>query len=90
MNQERFNYLVVTLQETGDLSVEHYGGAFHLTFEDFLGFTDDWDEIPRRYTRPDLVSELEQFFDETLKDDYYLRGEIFGEQYCVGYASFDI
>lgn len=87
MTRERFDYLVTTLQASGDLSVDYYGGAIHLTFEDFLGFTEDWDEEERQYVEPDLVSELERFFDE---NNYYLHEKIFGEQYCIDYASSDI
>ena len=91
MNKERFNYLMTTLENFGDLTIEHFNDdEIGVTFEDFWGFDEDWNEITRDYEEPELVAELEQFFEENLEGDFYLEGELFGNQYCVGYSSFDI
>ena len=91
MTVERFEELMAILEECGDITVYTYSdGARSVTIEDFFGFEEDGAEIERPFAEPILVSELLDFFYEELEEDFYLRGEIFGVKYQVGWGSMEI
>jgi hypothetical protein len=92
MTRERFDEIVARLQEVGDISVyESSDGVMRITFEDFDGFDDDFDEVDREIVEPVLWEELEDFLDEVLDWDLYGDGTVFDElQLHVGYSSYDI
>lgn len=88
------------LEECDDILVIEYekkdnnGKLYRITLEDFGGFDENWEEINREYTNPELVDELlkaleaqaaikaiKDFYDEYFFDDYYIK---------LGYASYDI
>lgn len=90
MTKARFEEIMTTLQDCGDITVDVREDCVRVTFEDFEGFDDDWSEVDREMVEPALVEELEEFFEDELDGDFYLYGELFGVDYKVGYASFDI
>ena len=90
MTKERFFELIEELEKVGDIFVEIEENDIDIDINDFEGFSDDWDEVMRDFVKPELIDELEEFLNEVCSGDYYLYGEVFGYEVCVGYTSMDI
>lgn len=96
MTKERFDAIIKELVECGDIILSDWGLCdglpyIAIEFEDFDGFDADGCGLgDRKYAVPDLVEELEDFFEETLDDGFYQEGVLFGTKYCVGYGSYNI
>lgn len=72
------------VKQNGDISV---------TFEDFEGFDDDWDEIEREYDDAEAVKNFQTLLAEesnSIDDNYYTTYHFDGFSVKVGYASYDI
>lgn len=80
-----------------DVSLSYYQTntkEYNLTFNDFDGFDDDWDEVYRDYDNPQAVEELEDWLNENCIecDDRRLYTCYYFDDFVVetGYASYDI
>lgn len=88
--------LIEKLEMLGDdvaYSFDEKEHLLHITFDDFEGFDEDWEEVYRDYTHPELVDEVMDFLDEhclSQEGDFYHYYD-FGDFVAkVGYTSFDI
>ena len=89
--EERVLELIALLEASGDLCVERDGEVeVSLTLLDFEGFDDDWSEVFRSYSEPELVDEFEELIEGIAEGDYYQYFEIGGMSYCLGESSMDI
>lgn len=90
MTEARFFELIEALEKVDDIIVWTKGNEMNITINDFEGFNDDWGEVYRDFVEPEMVDELEEFLDEVCDGDYYIYGEAFGYEICVGNTSMDI
>lgn len=90
MTEARFFELIKALEKVEDIIVWIKGNEMDITINDFDGFDDNWRELDREFVEPEMVDELEKFLDEICEGDYYLYGEAFGYEICVGATSMDI
>lgn len=86
--------LLELLKECG-ADVNYYSNTENLeiTFNDFSGFNDDWEEIPREYNNPKAVKKVLEYLNNNAKlvnDSLYKTYLLDGRTIIVGYASFDI
>ena len=68
-------------------------GDLHVTFEDFEGFNEDWEEVDREYDNEEAVDAfLERLGAEAseVSSDYYRYYQMDGFVVAVGYSSMDI
>ena len=66
---------------------------YSLTFSDFYGFDENWDEVYRDYDNPQAVEELEEWLNENcLKREDKLYSRYYFNDFIVttGYTSYDI
>ena len=66
---------------------------YSLTFNDFYGFDEEWNELYRDYDNPQAVEELKEWLDENClerKDKLYSRYYFNDFIVTTGYASYDI
>lgn len=64
-----------------------------VTFEDFEGFDDDWDEVMREYDDEEAVDAFIEMLERecvTKEGDFYVTYLFDGFKVQVGYASYDI
>ena len=69
------------------------GNRINLTFDDFEGFDDDWNEVDREFVDEEAINEVLDWLEENAD---YVDGDFY--QYCyfdeivvvIGYTSFDI
>lgn len=90
MTEARFFELIKALEKVNDIIVRTKGNEMDITINDFDGFDDNWHELDREFVEPEMVDELEEFLDEVCDGDFYLYGEAFGYEICVGTTSMDI
>lgn len=90
MTEARFFELIEELEKVNDIIIERDENEIDITINDFDGFDDNWRELDREFVKPEMVDELEKFLDEVCDGDYYLYGEAFGYEICVGSTSMDI
>ncbi len=83
MTKAKFEELVKELVECGDVTVVEFEGTVFLTFEDFEGFTEEYEEIEREYVKPELVGKFFEVFEAG-------TSRMFGKCYHVGFASEEI
>ena len=90
--EERVLELIALLEASGDLRVDRdeEEAEVSLTLLDFEGFDDDWSEVFRSYSEPELVDEFEELIEGIAEGDYYQYFEIGGMSYCLGESSMDI
>ena len=90
--EERVLELIALLEASGDLRVDRdeEEAEVSLTLLDFEGFDDDWSEVFRSYSEPELVDEFEELIEGIAEGDYYQYFEIDGMSYCLGESSMDI
>lgn len=68
-------------------------GDLHVTFEDFEGFDDDWDEIEREYDDEEAVDAFVERLEAEASEvsgDYYRYYQMDGFTVVTGCASMDI
>ena len=66
---------------------------YSLTFNNFYGFDENWDEVYRDYYNPQAVEDLEDWLNENcLKREDKLYSRYYFNDFIVttGYASYDI
>lgn len=77
-----------------DVTLNKYkNGKYELTYNDFLGFTDDGDEEYREYDNELAVDTLQQWLENNCtyyNDDYYTIYIFNDFKVIAGYLSFDI
>lgn len=76
-----------------DVLFDGRNGKYDLTFNDFEGFDDDWNEIDRDYIHPVEVEALADWLVEnasSVKDDFCCTYYFDGFEVTVGYASMNI
>ena len=81
-----------TLEDVGDviMTVEA-DGSLDLTFDDFEGFDEEWNEMDRPYEMPELVDEVFDLLQSCESEgDYYVTYFVDGHEVCVGFTSYDI
>lgn len=83
MTKAKFEELVKELVECGDVTVVEFEKAVFLTFEDFEGFTEEYEEVEREFVKPELVEKLLEVFEGEVS-------ELFGKCYHVHFASEEI
>lgn len=87
----------VTFYTGIDYEMKEAVKTIEITFEDFEGFEDDWNEIEREYDNPELVESIINFIEEkndwNFNDWYYF----FEDETCetcfkvyISFASEDI
>lgn len=70
-----------------------WDGNIHVTFNDFEGFDENWEEVEREYDDGEAVNAfVDRLETEALKisGDYYCYYQMNGFFVIVGYASMDI
>lgn len=86
--------LLELLKECG-ADVDYYNNTENLeiTFNDFDGFNDNWEEIIRDYDNPKAVDKVLRYLKNNAKlvnNSLYKTYLLDGRTIIVGYASFDI
>lgn len=69
------------------------GTTFHVTIEDFEGFSENWEEIDRELDDEAAVDYFIEMLEDTCtscEGDYYRTFHFEGFDVKLGYASFDI
>lgn len=88
---EKLCEMLKTLEAVGDVSVDLDEFDLDVTFEDFVGFDEEWDEIMRDYEKPELVDEVFDLLKQCpRKGDFYVTYLVDGHQVEVGFSSYDI
>lgn len=85
--------MLETLEKIGDVASLWVDddGSVSVTFDDFDGFDEDWDELDRDYEAPELVNEVFALLDSCdHDDDFYTTYMVEGHEVQVGYTSYDI
>jgi len=91
MTLVEFENIVSELEKVGDISVYDFeDGLIELIIEDFEGFDNDWCEIEREYINPELVNKIEELANKIGSGDFYIKFELEGKEFILGYASYDI
>lgn len=80
-----------TLESVGDVSVDLDEFDLDVTFEDFGGFDEEWEEIGRDYEMPELVDEVFDLLGQCDHEgDFYVTYLVDGHRVEVGFGSDDI
>ena len=81
-----------TLETVGDVFFDvEDDGSVDVTFNDFEGFDEDWDEVMRDYEMPELVDKVFDLLDSCdHDDDFYTTYMVDGHAVEVGFTSYDI
>lgn len=91
MTYEMMKKAIETLGDDATLWV--HDDVLDVTFEDFEGFDDDWDEVMREYDDEEAVDAFIKMLERecvTKEGDFYVT-YLFDEfKVKVGYASYDI
>ena len=89
-----YNKLISLVDACGnDVDFYQESNKFYITFQDFLGFTDDWEEEMRDYDNPAEVAYLKNWLRHTCikkEEDFYTTYFFKDFSVQVGYASYDI
>lgn len=67
--------------------------VLEITFDDFEGFDDEWDEVDREYGNAELVEKIEEYLEKNgklINDCLYKKYQIDNQIVEIGYTSFDI
>ena len=76
-----------------DATLWVHDDVLDVTFEDFEGFDDDWDEVMREYDDEDAVDAFIEMLERECvakEGDFYATYLFDGFKVKVGYASYDI
>ncbi len=88
---EQLCEMLRTLETVGGVSVDFDEFDLDVTFEDFHGFDDDWNEIMRDYEMPELVDEVFDLLHQCDHEgDFYVTYFVEGHRVEVGFGSYDI
>ena len=88
---EQLCEMLRTLESVGDVSVDLDEFDLDVTFEDFGGFDEEWEEIGRLYEMPELVDEVFDLLDQCEREgDFYVTYFVEGHRVEVGFGSDDI
>ena len=89
-----YNKLVSLIDAcVNDVYFYQESNQFYITFQDFLGFTDDWEEEMRDYDNPTEVAYLENWLGNNCikkEEDFYTTYFFKDFSVQVDYASYDI
>ena len=70
---EQLCEMLRTLESVGDVSVDLDEFDLDVTFEDFGGFDEEWEEIGRLYEMPELVDEVFDLLGQCEREgDFYV------------------
>ena len=92
MTREMVIEQVEALEEDASYWVDSKGDL-HITFDDFEGFDENWDEVEREYDNPEAVEAFMERLEAEAREayeDYYDYYVMDGFTIKVGYSSFDI
>lgn len=88
---EQLCEMLRTLESVGDVSVDLDEFDLDVTFEDFGGFDEEWEEIGRLYEMPELVDEVFDLLGQCEREgDFYVTYFVDGHRVEVGFGSDDI
>ena len=91
MTAEMLMTMLETLEQAEDVDVRRESATdIHVTFIDFIGFDDDWDEEFRDYTMPELVEQVEDIVYDLGVGDMYREVVLDGVTFVFGYTAYDI
>ena len=84
--------ILTRLETTGDCSFTEEDRFFDVTLNDFVGFTDDWDEIYRDYKDAEMVDALFEVLNRADSNDgkFYTTYRFADCSLRLGYSSYDI
>lgn len=89
-----YNKLISLINACGnDVYFYQESNQFYITFQDFLGFNDDWEEEMRDYDNPTEVAYLENWLENNCikkEEDFYTIYFFKDFSVQVDYASYDI
>ena len=89
-----YNKLISLINACGnDVDFRQESNQFYITFQDFLGFTDDREEEMRDYDNPTEVACLENWLENNCikkEEDFYTIYFFKDFSVQVDYASYDI
>lgn len=91
MTTEMMKEAIEALGEDATMYIS--GTTFHVTIEDFEGFSEDWEEIDRELDDEAAVDYFIEMLEDTCtscEGDYYRTFHFEGFDVKLGYASFDI
>lgn len=91
MTTEMMKEAIEALGEDATMYIS--GTTFHVTIEDFEGFSEDWEEIDRELDDEAAVDYFIEMLEDTCtscEGDYYRTFHFEGFDVQLGYASFDI
>ena len=88
---EQLCEMLRTLESVGDVSVDLDEFDLDVTFQDFEGFDEEWEEVMRDYEMPELVDEVFDLLDQCEREgDFYVTYFVEGHRVEVGFGSYDI
>ena len=91
---EEMMMMVRALEAVGDVMFNDWtDGSYDITFCDFEGFDEDWEEVMRDYADEMGVEALQEWLEEhcvSQEDDFYVVYHFEGFDVQVGFTSFDI
>ena len=88
---EKLCEMLKTLESVGDVSVDLDEFDLDVTFQDFEGFDEEWEEVMRDYEMPELVDEVFDLLDQCDHEgDFYVTYLVDGHRVEVGFGSYDI
>ena len=93
MTVEMMTAMLEALEEDALYSYDEDDAMFYVDLNDFEGFDDDWSEVMRDYTHPELVAQFEEMLEEqclSQEGDFYVVYHFEGFSVHLGYTSFDI
>ena len=91
MTAEMLMAMLETLEQAEDVDIRRESATdIHVTFIDFIGFDDDWDEEFRDYTMPELVEQVEYIVYDLGVGDMYREVVLDGVTFVFGYTAYDI
>ena len=88
---EQLYEMLRTLETVGDVSMDFDEFDLDVTFQDFHGFDDDWNEVMRDYEMPELVDKVFDLLRQCDHEgDFYVTYFVDGHRVEVGFGSDDI
>lgn len=89
---EELMTLLQYLEGIGDifLYINEENRSIDITFEDFEGFDDNWDEIHRDYVDDVAVNHALEMLYQFCSGDFYKEGDLNGYHFQVGWESMEI
>ena len=89
-----YEMMVAEIEALGDdVDMFEIDEVLHVTFEDFEGFDDEWEEIFRDYDDEEAVDAFLEMLERECvshEGDFYVTYHFEGFDVQIGYASYDI